>query len=32
VPLSTLHKSLLECAEAAGYGASDNSAVIKSFE
>jgi 3-hydroxyisobutyrate dehydrogenase-like beta-hydroxyacid dehydrogenase len=32
VPLSTLHKSLLERAEAAGYGASDNSAVIKSFE
>jgi 3-hydroxyisobutyrate dehydrogenase-like beta-hydroxyacid dehydrogenase len=32
VPLSELHRRLLEEAEAAGYGASDNSAIIKVFE
>jgi 3-hydroxyisobutyrate dehydrogenase-like beta-hydroxyacid dehydrogenase len=32
VPLSELHRALLEEAEAAGYGASDNSAIIKVFE
>jgi 3-hydroxyisobutyrate dehydrogenase-like beta-hydroxyacid dehydrogenase len=32
VPLSTLHRQLLEEAEAAGYGAADNSAIIKVFE
>lgn len=32
VPLSEIHRELLERAEAAGYGALDNSAVIKAFE
>ncbi len=32
LPLSTLHRSLLETAEAAGFGDADNSAVIKAFE
>ena len=32
LPLSTLHQSLLETAEAAGFGNADNSAVIKAFE
>jgi 3-hydroxyisobutyrate dehydrogenase-like beta-hydroxyacid dehydrogenase len=31
VPLSTLHRQLLEEAEAAGYGAADNSAIIEVF-
>lgn len=31
-PLSKLHCALLEEAEAAGYGAADNSAIIKVFE
>src|SRR5262245_432194 len=31
-PLSELHRALLEEAEAAGYGAADNSAIIKVFE
>jgi 3-hydroxyisobutyrate dehydrogenase-like beta-hydroxyacid dehydrogenase len=31
-PLSSIHKTLLEVAEAAGFGAADNSAVIKAFE
>jgi 3-hydroxyisobutyrate dehydrogenase-like beta-hydroxyacid dehydrogenase len=31
-PLSSVHKTLLEAAEAAGFGAADNSAVIKAFE
>lgn len=32
LPLSALHRGLLEEAERAGYGAADNSAIIKSFE
>jgi 3-hydroxyisobutyrate dehydrogenase-like beta-hydroxyacid dehydrogenase len=32
LPLSTIHRALLEEAEAAGFGASDNSAVIKAFQ
>ena len=32
VPLSKIHRELLERAEAAGFGALDNSAVIKAFE
>jgi len=31
LPLSTLHRRLLEDAEAAGYGAADNSAIICAF-
>lgn len=32
LPLSALHRELLEKAEAAGFGAADNSAVIKAFK
>src|SRR5262249_5035308 len=32
VPLSEVHRQLLEKAEGAGYGDADNSAVIKAFE
>jgi 3-hydroxyisobutyrate dehydrogenase-like beta-hydroxyacid dehydrogenase len=32
LPLSTVHRELLEVAESAGYGAADNSAVIKAFQ
>lgn len=32
LPLSTLHRSLLEQAEAGGWGDADNSAIIKAFE
>lgn len=32
LPLSTIHRELLEAAEAAGYGGADNSAIIKSFQ
>jgi 3-hydroxyisobutyrate dehydrogenase-like beta-hydroxyacid dehydrogenase len=32
LPLSTVHRELLEAAEAAGYGTSDNSAIIKAFQ
>jgi 3-hydroxyisobutyrate dehydrogenase-like beta-hydroxyacid dehydrogenase len=32
LPLSTLHRELLKAAEAAGFGTSDNSAVIKVFQ
>ena len=32
LPLSALHRSLLETAQAAGFGDADNSAVIKAFE
>jgi 3-hydroxyisobutyrate dehydrogenase-like beta-hydroxyacid dehydrogenase len=32
VPLSEIHRELLEQAEAAGFGTLDNSAVIKAFE
>jgi 3-hydroxyisobutyrate dehydrogenase-like beta-hydroxyacid dehydrogenase len=32
LPLSKVHRSILEAAEAAGFGASDNSAVIKAFQ
>jgi 3-hydroxyisobutyrate dehydrogenase-like beta-hydroxyacid dehydrogenase len=32
LPLSELHRTLLEKAEAAGFGAADNSAVIKAFD
>lgn len=32
LPLSSLHEELLAAAEAAGFGASDNSAVIKAFQ
>lgn len=32
LPLSTRHRDLLEAAEAAGFGAADNSAIIKSFQ
>ena len=31
LPLTTVHRALLEQAEAAGYGASDNSAIIQVF-
>jgi 3-hydroxyisobutyrate dehydrogenase-like beta-hydroxyacid dehydrogenase len=31
LPLSTVHREILEKAEAAGFGAADNSAVIKAF-
>lgn len=31
LPLSTVHRELLEKAEAAGFGAADNSAVIEAF-
>lgn len=31
LPLSTVHRALLEAAENAGFGAKDNSAVIKAF-
>ena len=31
LPLSTVHRRLLEDAEAAGFGAADNSAVIRAF-
>ena len=31
-PLSETHRALLKKAEAAGFGAADNSAVIKAFE
>ena len=32
LPLSQLHLELLELAEQRGYGAADNSAVIKAWE
>jgi len=32
LPLSNVHRVLLEAAEAAGFGSSDNSAVIKAFQ
>jgi 3-hydroxyisobutyrate dehydrogenase-like beta-hydroxyacid dehydrogenase len=32
LPLSRVHRELLEAAEAAGYGAMDNSAVIRAFD
>lgn len=32
LPLSSVHRDLLEAAEAAGYGTSDNSAIIKVFQ
>jgi 3-hydroxyisobutyrate dehydrogenase-like beta-hydroxyacid dehydrogenase len=32
LPLSDVHRELLESAEAAGFGAADNSAIIKSFQ
>lgn len=32
LPLSTVHQALLESAERAGFGAADNSAVIKAFQ
>lgn len=32
VPLSTVHRALLEKAEAAGWGDADNSAVIRAFD
>ena len=32
LPLSQVHRQLLEMAEAAGFGAADNSAIIKSFQ
>jgi 3-hydroxyisobutyrate dehydrogenase-like beta-hydroxyacid dehydrogenase len=31
LPLSTLHRQLLEQAESLGFGAADNSAIIESF-
>ena len=31
LPLTGVHRALLEQAEAAGYGASDNSAIIQVF-
>jgi 3-hydroxyisobutyrate dehydrogenase-like beta-hydroxyacid dehydrogenase len=31
LPLSAVHRHLLESAEAAGFGDADNSAVIKAF-
>lgn len=32
LPLSLVHRQLLEAAEAAGYGNADNSAILKAFE
>jgi 3-hydroxyisobutyrate dehydrogenase-like beta-hydroxyacid dehydrogenase len=32
LPLSTLHREMLEKAEAAGFGDADNSAVIEAWE
>lgn len=32
LPLSELHRTLLEKAEAAGYGAADNSAILKAWD
>lgn len=32
LPLSEVHRELLEAAESAGFGAADNSAVIKAFQ
>jgi len=32
LPLSRVHRSILEAAEAAGFGSSDNSAIIKAFQ
>ena len=32
LPLSTIHRDLLEAAEAAGFGAADNCAIIKAFQ
>jgi 3-hydroxyisobutyrate dehydrogenase-like beta-hydroxyacid dehydrogenase len=32
VPLSTLHRDLLEAVEAAGLGGADNSAILRAFE
>ena len=32
LPLSEVHRTLLEKAETAGYGAADNSAIVKAFE
>lgn len=32
LPLSEAHRTLLEKAEACGYGAADNSAIVKAFE
>jgi 3-hydroxyisobutyrate dehydrogenase-like beta-hydroxyacid dehydrogenase len=32
LPLSELHRQLLEKAEAAGYGAADNSAIIRAYQ
>ncbi len=32
LPLSKVHQTLLESAEAAGYGAADNSAILKAYE
>ncbi len=32
LPLSELHRTLLEKAESAGYGAADNSAIIKAYD
>ena len=32
LPLSAIQKELLELAEAEGFGAADNSAVIKAFQ
>jgi 3-hydroxyisobutyrate dehydrogenase-like beta-hydroxyacid dehydrogenase len=32
LPLSSVHKTLLELAESAGFGVADNSAVIKAFQ
>jgi 3-hydroxyisobutyrate dehydrogenase-like beta-hydroxyacid dehydrogenase len=32
LPLSGVHRELLETAEAAGFGAADNSAVVKAFQ
>jgi 3-hydroxyisobutyrate dehydrogenase-like beta-hydroxyacid dehydrogenase len=32
LPLSQVHRELLEAAEFAGYGAADNSAIIKAYD
>ena len=32
LPLSALHRELLEAAETAGFGGADNSAIIKAFQ
>ena len=32
LPLSNIHRALLESAEAAGFGTADNSAIIRAFE